>query len=159
MINQVQKQDLKECVSVIKRSFQTVADKFNITVDNAQRYVAFATTEEKLSNQLDNGRLMFASYMDNKIVGYYSLCVFENECEISNLCVLPEYRHLHIGSELLNHAIGKAQECNLFKVNISIVEENIELRKWYEKFGFVHTETKKFDFFPFTCGYMEYYLK
>ena len=24
-----------------------------------------------------------------------------------------------------------------------------------ESFGFVHTGTKKFDFFPFTCGYME----
>lgn len=24
-----------------------------------------------------------------------------------------------------------------------------------EEFGFVHTGTQKFDFFPFTCGYLE----
>ena len=40
-------------------------------------------------------------------------------------------------------------------VIIGIVEENRVLRKWYEENGFVHTGTKKFDFFPFTCGYME----
>lgn len=40
-------------------------------------------------------------------------------------------------------------------MNIGIVEENIVLRSWYEKYGFVHTGTEKFDFFPFTCGYME----
>ena len=38
---------------------------------------------------------------------------------------------------------------------LSIVEENTVLRKWYEENGFTHTGTKKFDFFPFTCGYME----
>lgn len=36
-----------------------------------------------------------------------------------------------------------------------IVEENNVLKKWYESFGFVHIGTQKFDFFPFTCGYME----
>lgn len=40
-------------------------------------------------------------------------------------------------------------------MNIGIVEENTILRKWYEDHGFVHIGTKKFDFFPFTCGYMK----
>ena len=33
--------------------------------------------------------------------------------------------------------------------------ENAVLRKWYESKGFLHTGTVKYDFFPFTCGYME----
>ncbi len=40
-------------------------------------------------------------------------------------------------------------------MKIGIVEENVTLHKWYEVYGFVHTGTEKFDFFPFTCGYME----
>ena len=40
-------------------------------------------------------------------------------------------------------------------MKLSIVEENTVLRKWYERNGAVHTGTEKFDFFPFTCGYME----
>ena len=41
------------------------------------------------------------------------------------------------------------------KMKIGIVEENKKLRKWYEAHGFIHTHAEKFDFFPFTCGYME----
>ena len=40
-------------------------------------------------------------------------------------------------------------------MKIGIVEENQVLRKWYEKLGFVHVGMQKFEFFPFTCGYME----
>ena len=40
-------------------------------------------------------------------------------------------------------------------INLGIVEENRVLRKWYERNGAVHTGTEKYDFFPFTCGYMK----
>ena len=47
------------------------------------------------------------------------------------------------------------KELNCNKINIGIVEENEILKKWYASYGFVHIGTKKFDAFPFTCGYME----
>ena len=87
MLKEIGKKDIIECVIVIRTSFQTVADEFGFTVQNAPRFTAFATTEERLEAQL--------------------------------------------------------------------VEENRVLRKWYESFGFIHIGTQKFDFFPFTCGYME----
>ncbi|MBQ3905409.1 MAG: hypothetical protein II743_01450, partial [Lachnospiraceae bacterium] len=31
---------------------------------------------------------------------------------------------------------------------------NQALRKWYEKYGVEHVGSQKFDFFPFTCGFM-----
>ena len=40
-------------------------------------------------------------------------------------------------------------------MNIGIVEENTVLRKWYERNGAIHIRTQKFDFFPFTCGYLK----
>lgn len=52
-------------------------------------------------------------------------------------------------------AFAKAKELGCTKMKLGIVEENQVLRKWYEKFGFVHAGTQKFEFFPFTCGYME----
>ena len=36
-----------------------------------------------------------------------------------------------------------------------LTEENQVLRHWYEQNGVVHIGTKKYDFFPFTCGYMK----
>lgn len=157
MIKVVDKKDIAECVKVIQESFLTVADEFGFTVENAPRFTAFATTEKRLNwHLLGEHRPMYAFYDKGRIVGYYSLLLQDNnQCELNNLCVIPAYRHKGIGERLLKHAFDVAQELNCKKINIGIVEENQVLRKWYESFGFVHTGTQKFDFFPFTCGYME----
>lgn len=155
MIKQIDQAYIEECVSVIRNSFETVADEFNITKENTPKYVAFATDCGRLETQINEGRLMYAYFRDNKIIGYYSLALNEKECEINNLCVLPNYRHCHIGKKLLEHAFEKAKESNCKVIKISIVEENKQLKKWYKKYGFKTIYTKKYDFFPFTCGYME----
>lgn len=158
MIKEIDKNEIAECVNVIRKSFQTVADEFGFTVENAPRFTAFATTEERLLYQLKiEHRPMLAYYSDDgKILGYYSLLFLENsECELNNLCVLPEFRHKQIGEALLENAFVFAKNKGCTKMKIGIVEENKLLRLWYEKHGFVHTATVKYDFFPFTCGYME----
>ena len=97
-----------------------------------------------------------AMIVDGKIVGYYSLALQDNkECELNNLCVLPQFRHQGIGEKLLLHSFHTAKGLGCLKMNIGIVEENQVLKLWYESFGFKHIKTQKFDFFPFTCGYME----
>ena len=160
MIKKVEEQNLAECAKIIRKRFATVAEEFGFTVENAPRFTAFATTEDRLKYHLiEEHRPMYAFYDKGNIVGYYSLSVQNNnECELTNLSVIPAYRHRGIGEELLKHAFKTAEELNCNKINIGIVEENNVLKKWYESFGFVHTGTQKFDFFPFTCGYMEKYL-
>jgi len=157
MIKPIQKNDINECVKVIRESFKTVADELGFTAENAPRFTAFATTEERINWHMNGEhRLIYAYYDDGAIVGYYSLLMQDNhECELNNVCVLPSYRHRGIGEELLNHAFKTAKESGCKKMNIGIVDENVVLKKWYESFGFVHTGTQKFEFFPFTCGYME----
>ncbi len=160
MIKKVNEQELFECVNVIKESFLTVANEFGFTAENASRFTAFATTEDRLRwHLLVEHRPMYVFYDKDTIAGYYSLLLQENnECELNNLCVIPTHRHKGIGTELLTHAFNSAKELNCKKINIGIVEENKVLRKWYESFGFIHTGTKKIDFFPFTCGYMEKHI-
>lgn len=156
MIKEIGKDDIEQCVNVIRKSFSTVANEFKFTEENAPRFTAFATTAERLNWQLTNEhRLMYAYYENDRIVGYYSLLLQDDqECELNNLCVLPECRHKRLGEMLLASAFDHAREMDCKKMNIGIVEENQLLRKWYENHGFVHVGTKKFDFFPFTCGYM-----
>ncbi len=155
MIRKVEKENLSECTQLIKQAFLTVAQEFSITESNAPGYVAFSVHENKLLQQFNEGRKMYAYFDDNKMIGFYSLVFFDEECELNNLCVLPAYRHKCVGKALLLHSfkIAKLKGCK--KINISIVEENKMLRDWYIKFGFVPLYTKKFDFFPFTCGYMK----
>ncbi len=156
MIREVRREEIPACVRVIRNSHQTVADTFGFTVANAPRYVAFATDENRLLWHMDSEhRLMFVDEEDGMIRGYYSLLLKkDNECELGNLSVLPEYRHQGIGTALLKHSIRTARKQNCQVMRLSIVEENSVLRNWYEQNGAVHTGTEKFDFFPFTCGYM-----
>ena len=158
MIKALSKNNIPECVKVIRESFMTIAEQFGFTIENAPRFTAFAMTEEWLLYQLDNEQRFMYGYFssEGKIIGYYSLLMQDKgECELSNLCVLPEYRYKKIGHELLKDAYRQTEAHNCAKINIGIVEENTVLRQWYEKEGFIHVGTEKFDFFPFTCGYME----
>ena len=71
MIKRIGKNEIPECVEVIKSSFKTVADEFGFTPENAPRFTAFATTVERLEYQIDfENRQMYANYADGKITGY-----------------------------------------------------------------------------------------
>lgn len=155
MIKEISKDNISECTKVIRESFSTVAKEFNIKKQNAPRYVAFAIIDEKLLEQYNNGRKMFAYFDNHRIVGFYALEFFDNECEMNQLCVLPEYRHRGIAKELLSHSFDTAMQSGAVKMKISIVEENQQLKKWYLDFGFKPICAKNFNFFTFTCGYME----
>lgn len=162
MIRPIYKEELEKSVEVIRKSFSTVAEEFGFTVENAPRFTAFATDLRRLEWQYHREQRPMFVYVDGQgeICGYYSLYVRENqECELNNLCVLPEYRHMKIGEKLLKHAFVCAAAFGCAKMTLGIVEENQRLRMWYESFGIAHTGTEKFDFFPFTCGYMEKDLK
>lgn len=157
MIKMICQKDIIQCVNVIRTSFKAVAKEFGITKENAPGYTAFATDEKRITHQLIvEHRPMYGYFLEDRLIGYYSLCVKnDSECELNNLSVLPEYQHKKIGYELLEHSFEKGRELNCSKMCIGIVEENKVLRKWYENYGFVHVGTEKFEFFPFTCGYME----
>ena len=160
MIQQIVKENIPECVRVIRESFLTVAEEFGFTPENAPRFTAFAVTEDRLLWQLESERRPMSAYFeDGKIVGYYSLFhVGDGVCELNNLCVLPEYRHNKIGERLLLDSFERTKAMDCTKMQLSIVEENRRMRRWYETHGFLHTGTEKLDFFPFTCGYMEIIL-
>ncbi len=156
MIRPITPKETDVCAALIRESFETVAKEFGFTPENAPRFTAFATTKQRLDYQLlTEHRPMFAFYENGRMVGYYSLHIQGSACELNNLCAAPDCRHRKIGERLLSHAFAYAKEMGCDKMRIGIVEENKQLRAWYERFGFVHTGTEKFDFFPFTCGYLQ----
>lgn len=156
MIRKLTENDFEEAVNVICNSFMTVAKEFNITRENAPAFTAFATDENKLRIWMyEQNRPMYGYFDDGKMAGYYNLMIKDKECELGSLSVLPEYRHKKIGRTLLADSLSKASEYGCTVMKLSIVEENKVLRKWYEDQGFIHTGTVKYDFFPFTCGYLE----
>ena len=157
MIRKVKREDIPMCVSLIRSSFMTVAAEFGITRENAPRFTPFAVSDDRLYRHLDEEhRPMFVAEEDCVLCGYYALLIQENgECELNNLAVLPQYRHRGIGRQLLWHSFSVAKNMGCHVMNIGIVEQNTVLRRWYEQNGAIHTGTRKFDFFPFTCGYLK----
>ena len=156
MIKKLTEADFDEAINVICTSFLTVAEEFNFTKENAPAFTAFATDKNKLRTWMfEQDRPMYGYFDDGKMIGYYNLMIKDKECELGSLSVLPEYRHKSIGRTLLEDSLSKASEYGCTVMKLSIVEENTVLRKWYEDQGFIHTGTIKYDFFPFTCGYLE----
>lgn len=156
-IRAITEDDIPACVQIIRSSFQTVADTFGFTPENAPLFPAFATDEARLRFRMqEQHRPMYGWFVNGEPVGYYSLLLeADGACELGSLCVLPAYRHRGIGEALLYDALARASALGFRVMKLGIVEENTVLRQWYEAQGFVHTGTQKFDFFPFTCGYME----
>lgn len=156
MIIQVKnKEQLNSCLEIIRSSFITVAEEFGLTENNCPSHTAFMTID-KLQKQFDDGRPMFLFYQDDIPVGYFSLLKCrDEEWELNNLAVLPEYRRLGIGKSLVNYAVTTVKNYGGNKISIGIIEENTLLKNWYLKLGFNHISTRKFEHLPFTVGFMK----
>lgn len=149
------KEQLNTCLDIIHRSFITVAGEFNWTKESCPNHTAFLPID-KLIRQYENGTDMFLYRHNGEYVGYFSLVDNDESVELNNLSVLPEFRHLGIGKEMVEYAKDYViKNTSAKKITIGIIEDNIILKKWYSSLGFIHTGTKKFDSLPFTVGFME----
>lgn len=152
----VEREDIPECVRVIRESFMTVADEFGYNPQSSPLFTGFLISEERLYHQFDvEKRPMFCAKADGETVGFCSVSPPNNgRCEINNLAVLPRFRHKKIGEALLINSLKTAKSLGCREVFVDIVAENLRLRKWYESFGFVYTETVRLDGYEFLNGYM-----
>lgn len=156
MIIQVEnKEQLNICLDIIRSSFIIVAEEFGLTENNCPSHTAFMIID-KLETQFDAGRPMLLFYQDAVPVGYFSLAkCSDEEWELNNLAVLPEFRHLGIGKSMVAYAVTTVKNYGGNKISIGIIEENAKLKDYYLKLGFNHISTRKFEHLPFTVGLME----
>jgi ribosomal protein S18 acetylase RimI-like enzyme len=156
MIKQLQPVDFPLAVEVIRSSFATVAEEFELTEQNCPMYTSYSTTVERLERRYKMGMLIYGLYIGDLLIG--SVTISENDkqgCEVLNLAVLPKYRHKGYGKQLLYFCIDKAKEMKCNKIWFSFNADNTLLKNWYIENGFVLTELKRLDVFPFIIGYME----
>jgi ribosomal protein S18 acetylase RimI-like enzyme len=74
---------------------------------------------------------------------------------MERLAVVPEHRHKGYGKELTDFVFKYTGSQGGKKVSIGIINENIELKDWYTKYGFTETSIRKYDHLPFTVCFME----
>ncbi|MGG5329153.1 GNAT family N-acetyltransferase [Enterococcus sp. AZ163] len=152
---QLTKQDTAEAAEVIRRSFATVAEEFQLTRDNCPTNGAFTQTNHLLDD-LKLGKNLYGVFYQNTMIGFFQLENTQNqEYSLEKVAILPKYRHQGYGSMIMQQVKTLIKERGGKSIKIGIIEENTRLKKWYEEHGFVHLETKTFTNLPFEVGFMK----
>ena len=147
--------DFEVCAAVIRDSFTTVADQFNLTRENAPSNPAFITIESLISAR-EKGIRFFGLFDEQQLIGCIAIeQAMDGVFYLERLAVLPDFRHKGHGSEILRFACEHIREAGGRYISIGIINEHSMLKKWYLYHGFYETGLKEFDHLPFTVCFME----
>lgn len=156
MIISILKTDLLECLDIFHKGYETVAVEFKLTEENCPYRGRASLPMEKLISEFEKGTSMFGYFIDDKIIGYLGMKMYESGiCGLEDIIVLPEYRKNGYGKELLDFCKLKAREWGANKISLGMIDDNKRLKKWYEANDFVNIGYKNYEGAPFTVGKME----
>jgi len=148
-------EELRECAQVIRAAFRTVADEQGLTAENCPTHPAFLA-EEQLIAKVQAGMRVLSAMQDGKLVGVVGIQqTGERRYEMMRLAVLPAFRHLGLGRQLVEHVCQTVKTLGGNVVHIGIIDENTVLKQWYLDLGFVICETGRMPHLPFTLCWME----
>ena len=154
--------ELPQAASILRESFQTVADEFGFTRENNPTNGAFVQAET-LAEEGRRGVEYFGAFLppkgafgeEKRQIGAVALeKATQGLYYLEKLAVLPEYRHKGCGKQLLEYCRIWVQAQGGTAISIGIIDENQRLKQWYAEFGFVQTGTKAFSHLPFTVGFL-----
>lgn len=140
---------------VVRQCFADVARRFDLTAENCPAHPSNSTME-KIKEDMARG----VSFFLKIDMGIPAGCVGiekadEETCHIVRLGVLPGRRGRGFGGQLLEKAVLQAKDSGAKAVSAGIIAQDNELKKWYEKRGFVETETKEIEQLPFQVSFMK----
>ena len=79
----------------------------------------------------------FVAKCDGKIVGYISYMIIYSDADLVIVCVLPEYRGLGIGKNLLHEMVMDCDTRDITYIHLEVRKSNSVAIKLYESYGFV----------------------
>jgi len=147
--------DIKNSAGVVRDSFQTVAEEFNLTIENCPTHPSFITPD-KLNELKSKGVKLFGLFTENEQAGFIAIEKADEVLYyIEKLAVLPEYRNRGGGERIMRFAFDLIRENGGKKVSIAIIDEHTVLKGWYKGLGFKEVSTKLFPHLPFTVCFLE----
>lgn len=154
IIRQANKADIDTLVTLLRNSFRDVAERFELTIENCPKNLAFCT-KERIKSDLERGLKYYILEKDSQPCGCVAIEKAGSDvCYLERLAVLPQYRRKGYGKALVNHIFDQAGKNGVQKIEIGIIAEDKKLTNWYGKFGFVLKGTKKFDHLPFIVAFI-----
>lgn len=94
-------------------------------------------SKEAFENELKNILAYYqCAEVNGRLVGYMGMWKIIDECHITNVAVLPEYRNLGIATSLINKMIEICKCSEIVSMTLEVRETNYQAIKLYSKFGF-----------------------
>ena len=108
-------------------------------------YIDCPWTEAQVANEIENPDCLFftAQTEDREFVGYASGVVAADECEVSNIAVLEEYRRRGVGKALFDKLLAEAKKRGVTTVFFLVRVDNEAAIGLYEKLGFAAVGTRR----------------
>ena len=157
-IRQATISDITTLTKIIKQSYQTVADKFDLNSTNCPKHPSNCTNEW-INADLERGVTYFILESDGNDTGCAALEKADHAlCYLERLAVNPENRNRGFGRMLVDHIFHEAKILGCKNISIGIIAKQHELKNWYLKIGFKEGITKSFEHLPFEVMFMEYSL-
>jgi ribosomal protein S18 acetylase RimI-like enzyme len=143
---------------LVRDSYRSVAQRFGLTPENCPKHPSNCT-DDWIRNDLDRGVSFYILENNGLPAGCLAL---ENPEPglgyLERLAVLPASRRNGFGRRLVDHVLRQAANSAIKKISIGIIAAQTELKIWYQKIGFVETETRDFEHLPFSVTFMIYHL-
>lgn len=140
-------------------------------LENDTKFVFFECGERKINKKvilrniekiINNGDICYVATDDNKIIGYV-IAVKGQSSRNNHIAtivsgLLNEYSNQGIGYSLYQNIIKWAKECNVKKLELSVITDNKIAIYLYRKFGFEIEGTRKMSTLIDGKYYDEYYM-
>lgn len=153
-IREANEEDVGTLVALLRESFRDVAERFELTVENCPKNLAFCT-DQRVRDDIERGLSYYILEQDGNACGCVALeKASPDVCYLERLAVLPGHRGRGYGKMLVEHIFHEAAGLGSQRVEIGIIAEDTRLGSWYGKFGFVLKNTKTFDHLPFVVAFM-----
>ncbi|HBD63914.1 MAG TPA: ribosomal-protein-alanine N-acetyltransferase [Clostridiales bacterium] len=95
-------------------------------------------SKDSFVRELQNDLAYYQCAEENgKIMGYMGMWRVLDECHVTNVAVLPEYRKMGIGSILIEKMVEICKCSEIQAMTLEVRESNAPAIGLYEKYGFV----------------------
>lgn len=146
--------DLIVLVQIIRESFADVALRFGLNKANCPKHPSNCTPEW-VESALEKGVTYFLMAKNGAPCGCVAIERADRRvCYLERLAVLPKYRKCGYGRALVDYALSWAWRDGAPRVEIGIISDDLALKAWYRRVGFVETKRASFPHLPFEVAFM-----
>ena len=120
-------------IKITKMELSDLEEISNILLSDFDDFWNYNILKSELLNP--NSKYLVAK-IENQIVGFAGITICVDRADITNIVTKKDYRHLGIGSAILQELINLSKSLNLDNISLEVAESNITAISLYTKFEF-----------------------